>query len=92
MKVPNATDKTFICGWYKTRKDTAIREIAETMKQLVDFEGSSTFDVLNSSGASRKLLNVSRLFNVGWKYKVKLEKGQSKTCNWDKQYVLGSRP
>jgi GDP-L-fucose synthase len=91
MKLPNATDKTFICGWYDTRKDTTIREMAETMKQVVDFEGRSTFDVPKSDGASRKFVNVYRLSNVAWKYKVNLKEGIAKTHDWYIQHVLSGR-
>jgi len=74
-----------------TGKDITIREMAETMKQVVGYEGRLTFDATKPDGAPRKLINVSRLSNMGWKYKVNLEEGVAKTYNWYMQHVLSGR-
>jgi GDP-L-fucose synthase len=65
-----------------TGKDTTIREMAETMKQVVGYEGRLTFDTTKPDGAPRKLINVSRLSNMGWKYSIKLEEGLQRTYTW----------
>jgi GDP-L-fucose synthase len=65
-----------------TGKDTTIREMAETMKQVVGYEGRLTFDATKPDGAPRKLINVSRLSNMGWKYSIKLEEGLQRTYTW----------
>jgi len=65
-----------------TGKDVTIREMAETMKEVVSFKGELSFDTTKPDGAPRKLIDVSRLSNMGWKYSVDLEDGLTKTYNW----------
>jgi GDP-L-fucose synthase len=65
-----------------TGKDVTIREMAETMKKVVGFKGKLTFDVSKPDGAPRKLIDVTRLENIGWKYSVNLEDGLITTYNW----------
>jgi len=74
-----------------TGKDITIREMAETMKQVVGYEGRLNFDATKPDGAPRKLIDVSRLSNMGWKYKVNLEEGMAKTYNWYVQYILNDK-
>jgi GDP-L-fucose synthase len=65
-----------------TGKDVTIREIAETMKQVVGYKGKLTFDVTRPDGAPRKLIDVSRLSNMGWNYRVNLKDGLIATYEW----------
>jgi GDP-L-fucose synthase len=65
-----------------TGKDVTIREMAETMKQVVGFKGKLSFDTTKPDGAPRKLIDVSRLSNMGWKYSVDLKNGLEKTYDW----------
>jgi GDP-L-fucose synthase len=65
-----------------TGKDVTIREMAETMKQVVSFKGELSFDTTKPDGAPRKLIDVSRLSNMGWKCSVNLKDGLSKTYKW----------
>jgi GDP-L-fucose synthase len=65
-----------------TGKDVTIREMAETMKQVVSFKGELSFDTTKPDGAPRKLIDVSRLSNMGWNYSVDLKDGLSKTYKW----------
>ncbi len=65
-----------------TGKDVTIREMAETMKQVTGFKGKLTFDTAKPDGAPRKLIDVTRLENMGWSYSVNLEDGLAKTYNW----------
>jgi len=65
-----------------TGKDTTIREMAETMKQVVGYEGKLTFDTTKPDGAPRKLIDVTRLKRMGWEYGVDLKDGLTKTYNW----------
>ncbi len=65
-----------------TGVDVTIREMAETMKQVVGFKGELSFDTSKPDGTPRKLIDVSRLSNMGWKYSVDLEDGLTKTYNW----------
>lgn len=68
-----------------TGVDVTIREMAETMKQVVGFKGELTFDITKPDGAPRKLIDVTRLNNMGWKYNVDLKKGLNETYKWYKK-------
>jgi len=65
-----------------TGKDVTIREMAETMKEVIGYKGKLTFDTSKPDGAPRKLIDVSRLSNMGWEYSVGLKDGLSKTYKW----------
>jgi len=65
-----------------TGVDVTIRELAETMKEVVGFKGRLVFDTTKPDGAPRKLIDVSRLSNMGWKYSIDLKDGLSKTYQW----------
>ena len=65
-----------------TGKDVTIREMAETMKHVVGFEGELKFDSTKPDGSARKLIDVSRLTAMGWKYNIDLEEGLKKTYDW----------
>ena len=71
-----------------TGKDTTIREMAETMKQVVGYKGKLTFDTTKPDGAPRKLIDITRLENMGWKYSTDLEDGFDITYKW---YLGGSK-
>ncbi len=65
-----------------TGKDVTIRELAETMKQVIGYKGKIGFDTSKPDGPPRKLIDVSRLTAMGWKYNVDLEEGLRRTYNW----------
>lgn len=58
-----------------TGEDVTIKELAETVKQVVGFDGEIVFDTSKPDGTPRKLLDVSRLKALGWAPKVKLVDG-----------------
>lgn len=65
-----------------TGEDVTIKELAETIMKIVGFEGNLVFDSTKPDGTPRKLLDVSKINNLGWKHKVTLEEGIQKTLNW----------
>jgi GDP-L-fucose synthase len=65
-----------------TGKDITIREMAKTMKRVVGYEGKLTFDTAKPDGTPRKLVDVSRLSNIGWKFEIDLEDGLQETYRW----------
>ena len=65
-----------------TGKDITIREMAETMKEVVGYKGNLAFDIAKSDGSPRKLIDVSRLSNMGWKYSTDLVEGLKKTYKY----------
>jgi GDP-L-fucose synthase len=65
-----------------TGVDCTIRELAETMKRVVGFDGKLVFDTSKLDGTPRKLMDVSRLNALGWKASISLEDGLSQTYQW----------
>ena len=65
-----------------TGKDETIKELAETIKEIVGFSGDLVFDATKPDGTPRKLLDVSKINNLGWKHKVSLKDGIQKTLDW----------
>lgn len=65
-----------------TGVDCTIREMAETMAKIVGFNGQVVFDSTKPDGTPRKLMDVSRLAALGWRYRVNLEQGLTKTYQW----------
>ena len=65
-----------------TGVDCTIRELAETMAKVVGFTGQVVFDSTKPDGTPRKLLDVSRLADLGWRYAISLEQGLAKTYQW----------
>lgn len=56
-------------------EDVTIRELAELVKKAVGFEGEVVFDSTKPDGTPRKLLDVSKLRELGWQAEIKLEAG-----------------
>ncbi|MCL5875977.1 MAG: GDP-L-fucose synthase [Candidatus Dependentiae bacterium] len=63
-------------------QDVTIKEVAETIKEIVGFEGELIFDTSKPDGTPRKLLNVDRLKSLGWQAQTTLENGIEKTVTW----------
>jgi GDP-L-fucose synthase len=62
-----------------TGEDISIRELAELVKDVTGFEGEIVFDASKPDGTPRKLLDVSRLGNAGWKASTSLRDGIAST-------------
>jgi len=62
--------------------DCTIREMAETMKAVVGFQGDIVWDTSKPDGTPRKLMDVSRLEKLGWKAKTTLRDGLQLTYQW----------
>ena len=58
-----------------TGHDISIKELAELIKKIIGFEGKLIFDTSKPDGTPRKLMDVSFLNSLGWKYKTELEDG-----------------
>jgi len=62
--------------------ETSIIELAKTIMKVVGFNGKIIFDKSKPDGAMRKIMDSSRLTNLGWKPKFKLKNGLQKTYDW----------
>jgi GDP-L-fucose synthase len=58
-----------------TGKELSIKELTELVAKVVGYEGEIQWDSTKPDGTPRKLLDVSKLENLGWKYTVELEEG-----------------
>ncbi len=58
-----------------TGEDITIRELALLIQKIIGFEGDLVFDPSQPDGTPRKLLDVSKLHNKGWKHQIGLEQG-----------------
>ncbi|BBT02406.1 hypothetical protein WP7S18E04_29680 [Klebsiella sp. WP7-S18-ESBL-04] len=62
--------------------DCTIREMAETMAAVVGYKGQVVFDKTKPDGTPRKLMDVTRLKNLGWSYNYTLHDGLALTYEW----------
>lgn len=65
-----------------TGKDVTIKELALTIQKIVWYEWEITWDTSKPNGTPRKLLDVSKLSEMGWKYSVNLEEGITISYEW----------
>jgi GDP-L-fucose synthase len=62
--------------------DITIKELALKIQKITGHEGEIIWDNSKPDGTPRKLMDVSRLKNAGWKYKTSLDEGLQITYNW----------
>ena len=75
-----------------TGKDCTIRELAETLAKVTQFEGRLRFDPTRPDGAPRKLLDISRLRSLGWEPGFPLEAGLKNAYEWFLHYDHSMHP
>ncbi len=65
-----------------TGKDISIKDLAYLIKNIIGFKGEFYFNTSKPDGTLRKLLDVSKLHNLGWRHKIDLEEGIKKVYKW----------
>ncbi|WP_066313574.1 GDP-L-fucose synthase [Flavobacterium sp. TAB 87] len=65
-----------------TGEDLTIKELAETIQKIIGHQGKIIWDSTKPDGTPRKLMDISKMHELGWKHKVNLENGIQKTYNW----------
>lgn len=65
-----------------TGEDVTIRELAETIQQIVAYQGEIIWDTSKPDGTPRKLMDVSKLKSLGWKPNIALTEGLASTYRW----------
>ena len=65
-----------------TGEDLSISELSELVKRIVDFEGEIIYDSTKPDGTPRKLLDVSRINELGWEHKTPLKVGIVNSYKW----------
>ncbi|MBO44957.1 MAG: GDP-fucose synthetase [Rhodospirillaceae bacterium] len=63
-------------------EDISIRTLAETIADVVGYTGDLKYDSSRPDGTPRKVLDVSRLFDLGWKPQIDLREGLEQTYDW----------
>jgi GDP-L-fucose synthase len=74
-----------------TGKDLSIKEISEIVKEIVGFQGEVIWDESKPDGTPRKLLNITKLRNLGYQPHEDLKTGIAKTYEWFKQELVSSK-
>ena len=62
--------------------DVTIKELASLVADVIEFEGEIATDPSKPDGTPRKLLDVSKLVNLGWRPKIELREGVAQTYRW----------
>jgi GDP-L-fucose synthase len=70
-----------------TGVDLTIKELAETIQKITGHQGEIIWDATKPDGTPRKLMDISKMHDVGWKHKVDLEEGIQKTYEWFLEHV-----
>lgn len=65
-----------------TGVDLTIKELAQIIQKIVGHQGAIEWDTSRPDGTPRKLMDVSRINNMGWKARIKLEEGIRSTYQW----------
>ncbi|HMO77687.1 MAG TPA: GDP-L-fucose synthase [Candidatus Paceibacterota bacterium] len=65
-----------------TGEDVTIKELAETIANIVDYKGTLEWDKSKPDGTPRKLLDVSKIHDLGWHHSIELKEGIQKTYDW----------
>ncbi|KOY50674.1 GDP-L-fucose synthase family protein [Polaribacter dokdonensis] len=63
-------------------KDVTIKELAETIQKVTGHKGNIVWDSEKPDGTPRKLMDVSKMKNIGWEYSTELLDGIEKTYQW----------
>ena len=70
-------------------EDLTIDELADTIREIVGYRGAVTHDRSRPDGTPRKLLDMSRLFGLGWRPRIGLREGLAETYAWYRSSVAG---
>ena len=65
-----------------TGVDLTIKELAENIQKVIGHQGAIEWDSSKPDGTPRKLMNVAKMHQLGWKHKVDLIEGITKTYSW----------
>lgn len=64
-----------------TGVEISIKDLAYLIKEIIGFEGEIVFDESKPNGTPRKLTDITKLTNLGWKYSIELREGITKVYN-----------
>jgi len=67
---------------------TTIKELAELLSEVVDFEGEIIWDSTKADGQPHKVLDVCRIQQIGWRTQIPLRQGLKETYDWYRIHIL----
>ncbi|WP_207764334.1 GDP-L-fucose synthase family protein [Flavobacterium alvei] len=70
-----------------TGVDLTIKELAETIQKITGHQGEIIWDSSKPDGTPRKLMDISKMHDLGWKHKIDLEEGIQLTYDWFLEHV-----
>ena len=73
------TDHLYNVG---TGNDVTIKTLAKSIQKIIGHKGDIIWDTSKPDGTPRKLMDVSKMKEIGWSYKTELEEGLKKTYDW----------
>ena len=65
-----------------TGNDISIRDLAIIIKKIIGFQGDIIWDNSKPDGTPKKLIDISKMESLGWKYSTNIEEGIKKTYDW----------
>lgn len=65
-----------------TGTDLTIKELAETIQKITGHQGEIIWDASKPDGTPRKLMDISKMHELGWKHQINLEEGIQQTYDW----------
>jgi GDP-L-fucose synthase len=65
-----------------TGEDLTIKQLAETIQKITGHQGAIIWDSSKPDGTPRKLMDISKMHELGWKHQVQLEEGIQLTYDW----------
>ena len=74
-----------------TGKDCSIKEVSEVIARATGFTGDTYWDTSKPDGMHQKLLDVSKINDLGWKSKISLDQGISLTLEWYRTHIKDRR-
>ncbi|MCQ2022241.1 GDP-L-fucose synthase family protein [Clostridium butyricum] len=70
-----------------TGKDVSIKELAIIIKDIVGYSGNIIFNANKPDGNPKKLLDITKCSEIGWKFKIELRDGLERTFKWYKDNI-----
>ena len=65
-----------------TSEEVTIQELAQLICDVIGYQGELIFNAQKSDGTPRKVLDISRLHQLGWQHQISLKKGLAQTYSW----------
>lgn len=65
-----------------TGRDITIKDLSELIAKTIGYEGKIAFDDTKPDGTMRKLVDVSKINNLGWKHQIEIEEGVQRMYDW----------